>query len=47
MSTDAALELSKVDSLLDILNVVVQVKLLTEILIACILVHLLNRDFIN
>ena len=47
MSTDVALELSKVDSLADIFNVVVQVKIIspfqTDILIACILVHLLNR----
>ena len=46
MSTNVALELSDVCSLADLFNVVVQVKLfsLSENLIACILVHLLNRD---
>ena len=46
MSTNVALELSDVCSLADLFNVVVQVKLfsLSENLIACILVHLLNKD---
>ena len=47
MSTNVALKLSKVNSFTDLFKVVVQVKIispfLTEILIACILVHLLNR----
>ena len=47
MSTNVALKLSKVNSFTNLFKVVVQVKIispfLTEILIACILVHLLNR----
>ena len=48
MSTNVALKLSQVNSFTNLFNVVVQVKLfslfLTENLMACILVHLLNRD---
>ena len=46
MSTDVALELSTIDSLTDLFNVVVQIKVvspfLTHILIPCILVHFIN-----